>query len=321
MKLSIIVPIYNRAYLIKECLESLRRQAERHIEIILVDDGSTDDSARLCNKFVKEDGRFIYFYKKNEGAASARNYGIRRARGDYISFVDSDDVLHEDFSSIFMRCASKAPEADIISGNRIASIEIPEFENISDVFENISALELIRKGTTSCTRAFKRDLFFQSSDMFPEKTWAEDNAYIPVLATRARLILHTRSVVYWQRAAKDPEQNTSLSMKCLEDIPKAMLYLDAQCDSKDMVCNVVTRCVIATYFRLREIGYPIEQFNRDHDMDEVFLALDNVSKPNSIRLFRGLGQKAYFLGLILYSKGFKFPLKCLFYYSDMKNRR
>jgi len=318
MKLSIVVPVYNRADLVGQCLESLKGQSESAIEIIIVDDGSTDGVAQLCQKYVEEDSRFSYFYKKNEGAASARNYGIRRARGDFISFVDSDDVLHQDFSTVFMRCASTSPDAEIISGSRVTSPYVVEFPKIKEDFKKISALELIQKGTTSCTRAFKRDLFLQSPYLFPDNTWAEDNAFIPVLVTRARLILYTESIVYWQRSAKNPEQNTSLSMRCLEDMSKALLYLERHCDDEDMVCNVTTRCIVATYFRLQEINYSIEQFNRDHGMFEVLKLLNRISSISSVRLFPSYGQKAYFLALLFYCKGLTPPLKGLFLYSKLK---
>lgn len=92
--ISVIIPVYNvRAYL-TECIESVRQQTYQNIEILLVDDGSTDGSAEVCDEFGEKDTRVKVFHKANGGVASARNYGLARAEGQLIGFVDADDTLH-----------------------------------------------------------------------------------------------------------------------------------------------------------------------------------------------------------------------------------
>ena len=88
---SIIVPIYNAAKYLPECIESLTNQEYQDIEILLVDDGSTDDSPVICCEYEKIDHRIRYIRKENSGVSSARNEGIRLARGKYLTFVDSDN--------------------------------------------------------------------------------------------------------------------------------------------------------------------------------------------------------------------------------------
>lgn len=99
---SIIVPIYNAEKYLSKCLMSLVSQQMKDIEFILVDDGSTDNSAVVCQEYVKSDHRFRYYYKENGGVSSARNYGISLARGRYIGFVDADDTIHPQMFSILM---------------------------------------------------------------------------------------------------------------------------------------------------------------------------------------------------------------------------
>lgn len=91
--ISIIVPIYNADSLISKCLISLKYQTYKNIEILLIDDGSTDSSSAICEKFCSEDNRFKLFHKKNGGVSSARNYGLSVSKGEYISFVDPDDYV------------------------------------------------------------------------------------------------------------------------------------------------------------------------------------------------------------------------------------
>lgn len=90
--ISIIIPIYNAGKYLTQCLESIRLQTFRDFEVLLIDDGSTDNSAEICHQFVQTDTRFLYFYKENGGVCSARNYGLGKARGEWIHFSDADDT-------------------------------------------------------------------------------------------------------------------------------------------------------------------------------------------------------------------------------------
>lgn len=90
---SFIIPIYNREKTLKYCLNSVIQQTMADFEVILIDDGSTDNSADICKAYTLKDNRFHYFYKENGGVSSARNYGISKAQGEWITFVDSDDYI------------------------------------------------------------------------------------------------------------------------------------------------------------------------------------------------------------------------------------
>ncbi len=90
-KISIIVPVYNVEKYLKECIESILSQTYKNIEIILIDDGSTDNSGKICDEYLKKDSRVKVIHKENGGLSDARNTGIEIASGKYIGFVDSDD--------------------------------------------------------------------------------------------------------------------------------------------------------------------------------------------------------------------------------------
>jgi len=94
IKISVIIPIFNAEKYISDCLESIINQTLKDIEIILIDDGSNDKTAKIINKYAKKDKRIIIFRQKNKGAGAARNKGIQISRGEYISFIDSDDMFH-----------------------------------------------------------------------------------------------------------------------------------------------------------------------------------------------------------------------------------
>lgn len=91
--ISVVVPIYNTESYLKKCVDSIINQTYTNIEIILVDDGSIDNSGKICDEYEKKDNRIRVLHKKNEGVSSARNKGIEEASGEYIGFVDSDDYI------------------------------------------------------------------------------------------------------------------------------------------------------------------------------------------------------------------------------------
>ena len=93
-KISIIVPVYNVAGYLKESIESIIKQTYKKLEIILVDDGSTDQSGTICDQYARIDDRIVVIHQKNQGISASRNAALELATGDYIGFVDSDDVIH-----------------------------------------------------------------------------------------------------------------------------------------------------------------------------------------------------------------------------------
>ena len=95
--ISVIVPIYNVEKYLTKCIESIINQTYKNLEIILVDDGSPDKSPIICDEYAKKDNRIKVIHKKNGGLSDARNYGMSLATGEYISFIDSDDYVTDDY--------------------------------------------------------------------------------------------------------------------------------------------------------------------------------------------------------------------------------
>lgn len=115
IKVSVIVPIYNAEKYLKKCLDSIVNQTLKDIEIILINDGSTDGSADICKTYLS-DNRVSYYYKENEGLAAARDDGMQKAKGEYIGFVDSDDWIEPDMYEK-MYWAAKVNDSDIVFCN------------------------------------------------------------------------------------------------------------------------------------------------------------------------------------------------------------
>ena len=179
--ISVIVPIYNIVEYLPRCVNSIRRQTYRNSEIILVDDGSTDNSGALAEKMALEDKRIRVFHKENGGSSSARNLGLSKANGDYIGFVDSDDYIEPE---MYERLLAAMLEENLLMA-QISRDEIDEQGNrMSNVCEPPDKLELwecerfmrellLHRGDCSfCTKLIHASLF--QEEKFPEGELNED---------------------------------------------------------------------------------------------------------------------------------------------------
>lgn len=112
--ISVVIPVYNAEKYIERCLNSILGQTHGNLEIIIIDDGSTDNSPEICDKYATSDERIKVIHKYNEGVSTARNMGLSLAKGDYISFVDSDDWLESDAYELLMDCIAKHETDSVI---------------------------------------------------------------------------------------------------------------------------------------------------------------------------------------------------------------
>ena len=106
--ISIVIPIYNAVKYLEECLNSIKNQTYKNFEVIMVNDGSKDDSETICKRFSEDDTRFRYFKKENGGVSSARNLGLDNVEGDYITFIDADDWIDENHLELLINSIKKS---------------------------------------------------------------------------------------------------------------------------------------------------------------------------------------------------------------------
>ena len=116
MKISVIIPVYNTAEYLPRCLDSVLQNTYQNLEIICVNDGSTDDSAAVLKRYAESDSRIIVVNKINEGVSAARNIGLDIATGSFVAFIDSDDWVHSKYFEVMMHFQIKF-NADIVASN------------------------------------------------------------------------------------------------------------------------------------------------------------------------------------------------------------
>ena len=122
--ISIVIPVYNAEKYLEQCLNSIKNQTYKNFEVILVNDGSIDNSESICKVFVESDTRFRYYLKANGGASSARNLGLDNAQGNYITFIDADDWVDENHLEVLINNIKE-------SNSDMAVSSITKFDNVS----------------------------------------------------------------------------------------------------------------------------------------------------------------------------------------------
>ena len=196
-ELSVIIPLYNAENYIETCVRSILGQSWKDMEILIVDDGSTDGTSDLCDRLAEEDPRIRVFHKENGGSSRARNFALQHARGEYVGFVDSDDYIEPDMYQLlwegirhFQVSAAQVGRDEIDeAGNRLPNIcEPPERAAVMDSGTFFTELLLHRGDCSFCTKLIRRDLF--PEEAFPAGKLNEDfQLLIRMLPGMGRLAL------------------------------------------------------------------------------------------------------------------------------------
>jgi len=181
--ITVIVPVYNIIEYLPRCVHSITEQTYKNLEIILVDDGSTDGTGRLCDKLGAEDKRIRVFHKENGGSSSARNLGLRYATGEYIGFIDSDDYidsdmyerLYEGIKRYNVQIAQIGRDETDAEGRRLPDICEPPVSPVCIESEDFMRELLMHRGDCSfCTKLTDRRLLCGDRDPFPVGRLNED---------------------------------------------------------------------------------------------------------------------------------------------------
>lgn len=217
-QISVIIPVYNVETYLEECLQSVAAQTFAPLEVILVNDGSSDASGDICKSFLERYPNWLYVEQSNQGVAAARKNGLERARGEYLAFVDSDDVLSPDyFSSLWAVREQTGADLVIAPMYRFAADTENAFgpegafwnERVlagvarARVFENFSAALAL------CGKLFRRDLANKIGLAFPSLRTGDDILPSIQLLAGAQTISLAPQAKYYYRQARTLSQSSS----------------------------------------------------------------------------------------------------------------
>lgn len=217
-KLSIIVPVYNVEKYLERCIESLIQQTYEDYEIILVNDGSTDNSQNIINQYQKKYNNLIRsFTKENGGLGDARNFGVNHCDGEFITFVDSDDYVDYDLYRVSMESIEKNNFDIVVFGMIRESNSKKVYKDIKKYFDSDEIL--IKNTPNACNKIIRKKIWIENNLMFPKKIWYEDVAIIPALAQYTDRIGIVEKYYYHYVIRDDSITSTkTYNKKCLEII-------------------------------------------------------------------------------------------------------
>lgn len=253
--ISVIIPVYNSGELLKRLINSLLQQTYRDLEILLINDGSTDNTEKICKEIIEKDSRFQYFYQKNAGVSAARNYGIIKSRGEYIAFLDADDEID---SNYFEELLSVCKDTDIAicdvriedtRGTMISSFTLPK-----QVLTSEEALNYLLKrqniNSGPCAKLFKHSIVKQLR--FPDLKVYEDILFVMKAIANAHTIGITDNTTYHyyqneQSAMHNAVQSPSMDIVVATD--KIMKFI-INCRVLEDQCVYITLSHLFQYVQI-----------------------------------------------------------------------
>lgn len=226
MEVSIIVPVYKVEKQLERCIRSILNQSFTNFELILVDDGSPDRCGEICDEYEKKDKRIKVIHKKNGGLSDARNAGLNIAKGKYIGFVDSDDIIHSEMYERMYNCITKY-NVDIVQCKfrKFKSIEdINKFSNIKDAnIEYYTSKEAIidmidnnKINVNTWNKLYKRELF--ENERFPKGKIHEDEFLTYKLIYNSNKVAYINKELYYYYQNDNGIMNGSNLLKRLDRI-------------------------------------------------------------------------------------------------------
>ena len=255
--ITIVIPIYNVKKYIERCIKSVINQTYKNIEIILVDDGSTDESGDICDEYAKKDNRIKVIHKKNGGLSDARNFGIDAANGKYISFVDSDDFVTNNYVEVLYNLIK----------NNDSDISVCIWKNIFEdnktkksyftlFHREITATNLVMLqhmlyqklfDTSACAKLYDISLF--DNIRFPKGKLYEDLATTYKLFLKSKTISYSNDEIYYYFVRNNSITQSEFKEKDMDliEISETLLKTLMEVDYKMGLRNKLTNAAISRY--------------------------------------------------------------------------
>ena len=282
---SVIVPIYKVENYLDECVDSIRNQSYTNLEIILVDDGSPDNCPAICDNYAKLDNRIRVIHKQNGGLSSARNAGMDNATGEYVIFVDSDDLISYNTIKDVVNF-SILENADIVSYGLERFSQKPYFKKGSLSINNIEVCQssdllkdiLSQKDNcSSCTRFYKRKII--GNLRFFEGRNNEDVLFLFYLLSKPIQIVRVNTIYYYYRINQESISSNGRDFKdiILNNIEMAKVNKERELGLDDII---IDRCD----FFYTAIAYAIWRKGWQKSMADVYYDCNMYIRRNILRI-------------------------------------
>lgn len=277
--ISVIVPVYNTAPYLERCFNCLRKQSYSNLEVVLVDDGSSDESGKMCDQIATEDSRFKVFHIANRGASLARKLGLEHATGEFVSFVDSDDYIASDYIEQLYSLIEKYHVN--ISACRVQRVYSGDSTPMTDArnstlleFEQLMPRYFKYEFWGFPAKVYRKSIFDRIS--FPTATLSEDYLVMAQLFLQERQMAYTDSPLYYYEYHEGSLSHLKLSERAFEEFENVkavyeLMQTQAPQYSTMALSNVVETCIKLLSMIRRNNNHkftanatPLRQFLRTH---------------------------------------------------------
>lgn len=233
VQVSVIVPAYNVQEYIKECLESLIKQSFRFFEVIIINDGSTDETGNIINSYARKYKFIKIINQKNKGLSAARNIGLKEAKGEFIYFLDSDDIVSENLlEECFQRCKNNKLDLIMFDGKAFFDRNFSENkENFKMNYSRYGILtEKVQNGieflvsnlnnsgyrSSVCLLFFKKSIVEENNLFFLEGIVHEDELFTPVLISKCKKLMWINKILFFRRVRNESIMTTPKNYKNIQ---------------------------------------------------------------------------------------------------------
>lgn len=224
---SVIVPVYNLEKYIERCIKSIINQTYKDLEIIIVNDGSSDSSEKTIKKYAKQDSRIKYYYKANGGQATARNLGIEASEGKYILFVDGDDWIELNMIEDMVNSTNEETEL-VLSDYYIDYYDITIVGTCVPNYSDDNTKNLILSSPGPCYKLYKASIIKKHKPFFPEGIIYEDLAIIPYINSLIKSSVYLKKPYYHYCIRKNSTMHKNKFNKNERDVFLAVTNLQKE---------------------------------------------------------------------------------------------
>ena len=283
--ISVIVPIYNAEQYLKRCLNSILSQSFQDFELILVNDGSIDNSGKICDEYAQIDSRVIVIHKENEGASIARKDGLTNANGEYIAFVDADDYVDSMYIeklysliiqfnvSISACCVQRVSEREKIDKTNLGLVSLVEFDELMSRFFKYEFWAFYGK-------LYKKSIFETVS--FPIETLSEDYFVMSQIFIKEQKMVYINFPLYNYEYHANSLSHTKISNRAFEEFNNVKSVYELITQKVPMFSSRAMNNVVETCLKLHSMirndksnsyliyDYQLKTFLRQHLLEILF---------------------------------------------------
>ena len=290
IKVSVIIPVYNSEKYLKQCLDSVVNQTLKNIEIIVVNDGSTDNSLQIIQEYVNKYSNVKLINKQNEGCYKARNIGLEVADGEYIAFLDSDDYIESNmYEKLYLK--AKQTNADIVSSNYYISqddkLKLVDFSSSVALLEKsnnkvIGAKNIILDAII-WSRIFKKQMLFEKNIKFHSDIYMADDAFFHIITMlNAEKIVYISDILYTYRISRKDSITSSYNERNFDCIKVAKKIMDYAITNN---MEHFMPQVVAYVLRLNILGYNrIGRFYKKEYFEQMCKFVDDYSISSKTKI-------------------------------------